>query len=397
MRATSASAKVEGAGSEVRPPTRRRFRILVINWQDGANPNAGGAEVHLHEIFGRLAGRGHRVSLLASGWPGCPRRAEAGGVRVYRVGRRHTFPLVVRRAYRRWLRASPFDVVVEDINKLPLFAPSWIRRPVVALVPHLFGTTAFREVSWPVAATVWGAERLMRRIYRGVPFQAISESTAEDLVRRGFSPERIRVIYPGVDHEVYCPDRAVSAFERPTAVYVGRLKRYKGVDILLHALRILKGRGIEFRLLVAGRGDDAGRLEKVARELEVDSRVTFLGYIPEERKLELLRRAWIHVYPSPKEGWGLTNVEAAACGTPSLASDAPGLRESVQDGVSGHLVPHRNARAWADRLQELREDASLRRRLGIGALRHASRFSWERAAEETERSLAEVIPGGTEG
>ncbi len=368
------------------PTSEGRLRILVVNWLDRRNPQAGGAEVHLHEIFGRLAASGHRVTLLASGWSGAPPEETLDGLSVHRVAGRHTFPLRVRAAYRR-LRAAGFDLVVEDVNKLPLFTPRWVREPVVLLVPHLFGSVAFREAAWPVAAVVWAAERAMPAAYAGVPVQAISRGTADDLARRGFDPGRIEVIPPGVDHRRFRPDSGVGKYEEPTLLYVGRLKRYKGLDVVLGALRRLGEAGTPARLLVAGRGDDRPRLERLARRRGVEARVTFLGYVAEARKVELLRRAWVHVYPSPKEGWGIANVEAAACGTPSVASDSPGLRESVADGRSGFLVPHGDEAAWTERLLRLLRSSELRARLREGALRHAARFSWERAAEATERSL----------
>lgn len=368
----------------------RSLRLLVVNWQDRLNPQAGGAEVHLHGIFGRLAARGHRVDLLVSGWSGAPEAARVDGMRVHRAGGRYTFPAVVRGAHRRRLAGRRFDLVVEDVNKLPLFTPLWAGAPVVALVPHLFGTTAFRQEAWPVAATVWAAERLMPTVYADVPFQAISGSTADDLAARGFDRSAIRVIYPGVDHERYRSGPGGEEYAEPTVVYVGRLKRYKGIDVLFPAVRRVRAAGVPLRLLVAGRGDDRARLARSVREEGVADAVEFLGFVSEERKVELLRRAWANLYPSPKEGWGMTNVEAAACGTPSVASDAPGLRESVRDGVSGFLVAHEEPEAWADRLLRLCREPGLRARLREGAVRHAAAFSWERAADETEEHLLEL-------
>ena len=351
---------------------------------------AGGAEVHLHELFGRLADRGHAVTLLASGWEGAPSRARLDGIDVHRVGRRWTFPLHVGRGWRR-LRERGFDVVVENINKLPLLTPLWMEPPVVGLVNHLFGRTAFREASWPVASVVVAAERLLPHVYRDTPFHAVSRSTADDLVRRGVDRSRIEVVYGAVDHEVYRPDPEAGRFERPTLVYVGRLRRYKELDVVLRAVGRMTGGGDGARLLVAGKGDDRERLEAAARQEGVEDRVDFLGWISEERKVELLRRAWVNVYPSPKEGWGLTNLEAAACGTPTVASDSPGLRESVVDGETGFLVPHADPGAWARRLEEVLADPALRERLGDGARRHAARYTWSRTADETEASLERIL------
>lgn len=365
----------------------------MVNWLDRENPQAGGAEVQLHETFGRLAARGHRITLLVSGWEGARPREELDGMQVIRTGRRYTFPL---HAWRRWwseLRHEPFDLLVEDVNKFPLFTSLWGGPPVVLQVPHLFGAVAFRQESWPVAAAVWTGERLMPAVYGGVRIHAASRSTARDLSARGFSRDRIRVIHNGVDHSFYRPEDAVEREEEPTFVYVGRLKAYKELHVVLEALALLAARGRAPRLRIAGKGDDRRRLEARCRELGVEDRVDFLGWVSEERKRRLLRTAWASVYPSPKEGWGITNIEAAACGTPAVASDSPGLRESVVDGVSGLLVPHADREAWADALERLSTDPELRRRLAEGALRHARTFSWERAASETEEDLYRVLRG----
>ena len=125
----------------------------------------------------------------------------------------------------------------------------------------------------------------------------------------------------------------------------------------------------------------------MASELELENSVTFEGFVSEDEKLEILRSSWINVYPSPKEGWGITNVEAAACGTPSVASDSPGLRESVLDGVTGFLVPHDSVGAWASAIRRLVEDPELRAAMGARAVTHAQRFTWEQTAGELEGML----------
>ena len=370
------------------------MRILLVNWNDRENPHAGGAEIHVHEIFGRLARQGHAIDLVTSGWSGAAPHAELDGMHVRRVGGRHTFALRARAAVRRLLAANRYDVVVEDINKLPLFLAGLTDRPFCALVPHLFGATAFREASWPIAAVVWAAERPIPRAYRRAWFHAISESTRDDLVRRGVPAERVEVIYPGVDAGWYAPDAAVARADAPTFLYVGRLKRYKGVEIALRALALARASRADLVLEVAGQGDDRRRLERLARSLGIAAGVWFLGFVTEEEKRRRLRRAWALVFPSPKEGWGISNMEAAACGTPALASDSPGLRESVQDGETGFLVTHGDAHALAQRMLALAADPALVARLGRGGRAFAERLSWERAARATEAHLQRVIAQG---
>jgi glycosyltransferase involved in cell wall biosynthesis len=368
-------------------------RILVLNWQDLANPHSGGAEIHLHEVFGRLAGRGHRVALLASGWSGAPARAEADGIEIHRAGGRHTYSLAAPAHYRRHLAAEPWDVVVEDLNKVPLFAPLWVKRPLALLVHHLFGATAFREASAPFAAATWLLERPLGRLYRGVPTIAVSESTAEDLVDRGLSRADVAVVPNGVDLAFFSPDPAVPRAPRPTFLYLGRLKRYKRVDLAIDAVARLRREGIDATLVVAGRGDDEPRLRERAHAAGARAAVRFEGFVTEARKRELLRTAWATVLASPKEGWGITNVEAAACGTPAVAADSPGLRESVRHGETGLLVPYGDAAALAAALGRLAADQAEVARLGAGARGFAQAFSWDGAAARVEAHLASVAAG----
>jgi glycosyltransferase involved in cell wall biosynthesis len=369
-------------------------RILLVNWNDRENPQAGGAEIHLHAIFGRLAAAGHQVDLISSGWRGAAPVAQLDGMHVRRIGGRSSFALLARRAVKAALqtgRDGGYDIVVEDINKLPLFLPWLTSLPFCAIVPHLFGTTAFAEVSWPVAATVWAAEQLIPRVYRAAGFHVISQSTRDDLVARGIRPEQIAVIYPGIDAVWYAPDPATPRLPRPTFLYVGRLKRYKGVDIALQALALARSTRSDLALEIAGTGDDRARLESRARALHLGDAVRFLGFVSEEEKRRLLRSAWAVVFPSPKEGWGISNVEAAACGTPALASDSPGLRESVRHGETGFLVPHGDASALARRMLELASNAELVARLGAGARAFALPLTWERAADATARHLERIL------
>lgn len=363
------------------------MKIVVVNWQDREHPMAGGAEVHLHEIFGRLARRGHDVTLLCGGWAGCPPRADLDGLRVMRAGTRQTWPLVARGTWTRDVSRLTPDVLVEDINKMPLFTPWWGAKRTVGLVPHLFGPTAFQELAAPLAAAVWLSERPLPWAYGRCPFQAISQSTADDLVSRGLRREQVTVILPGIDAAVLTPDPARRA-STPLVAYVGRLKAYKRVDLVIRAFaQVADPRA---RLEIAGEGDHRPALEALVRSLDLRERVTFLGFVSADEKRALLRRAWVVALASPKEGWGITNLEAAACGTPVVASNSPGIRESVRDGVTGVLVPHSDVPAMAAALSRVVADPSLVARMGAAGRAFAEGFTWERAADETERHLESV-------
>ena len=143
-------------------------------------------------------------------------------------------------------------------------------------------------------------------------------------------------------------------------------------------------------LEIGGAGDYRPALERLAASLDLGARVRFLGRIDETEKLALLRRAWALLLASPKEGWGITNLEAAACGTPVIASNSPGIRESVRDAETGFLVPHGEVKAMATAMAQLTQDPALVTALGFRARQFAETFTWERAADETERHLDAV-------
>jgi len=366
---------------------KRALRVLVVNWQDKDNPRSGGAEIHLHEVFGGLAGRGHEVTLLVSGWAGAEPDATLDGMEVHRTGGRHTFSLAAPRYYRTRLATRTFDVVVEDLNKVPVFTPCWGDTPVLLLVHHLFGGTAFEQASLPVATATWILERTVPRAYRGRPVVAVSRSTRLDLVARGMDPERIEVIPNGIDLDAFTPAPDGRRFDRPTLLYLGRLERYKRVDLILQAAARLSAQGCDLRVVIAGRGSQEAALRSLSTELGMSARVDFRGHVSDEERLELFRRSWVHLLTSPNEGWGIANVEAAACGTPTVASDSPGLRESVLEDVSGFLVPHGDVVALAERAGSILRDEALRERLAKGARRFAEGYSWESSVLAMERAL----------
>ncbi len=369
------------------------MNILLVNWQDRENPQAGGAEIHLFEIFSRLVGRGHRVRLVTSGWPGATPRATVQGLEVTRLGSRNTFAMLGRGGFRRALAAEQPDIAIEDVNKVPLFLPAMTDRPFCTIIPHLFGDTVFREAPVPLATAVWLAERPLARAYGRTGFHAISESTRDDLIARGVLAGHIRVIHPGVDSVHYAPGAESARTDPPSFLYIGRLRRYKGVGVALEALALARRNRPELRLDIAGSGDFRAALEHQARSLGIADAVTFHGFVDEARKLQLLRSTWANVFPSPKEGWGITVVEAAACGTPSLASDSPGLRDSVRNGLTGFLVAHGDAAALAERMVALADDRALVDRLGAAARAFAQTLTWEAAALATETHLHDIISG----
>jgi glycosyltransferase involved in cell wall biosynthesis len=361
--------------------------ILILNERDLDHPRAGGAEIHLFEVFGRLAAAGDRVTMLCAGFRDGAPETTIAGVAVRRLGAsRYAYYTRIVGACRRYLAAERPDVLVEAHNKLPFLSPLYSRIPRLVIVHHLFGTTAFQQVPVPVAAVVLVAEWLVPYLYRGIPFVAISDSSRADMVRRGLAPESVRVVLCGVDHSRYRVGDGRRADE-PLVVFVGRVERYKRLDVLLRALQLVREQGVDARLVIAGAGDALSQVQALRHDLGLDDHVGLPGFVAEEEKVRLLQQAHVSVQPSEKEGWGLTVIEANACGTPVIAADAPGLRDSVRDGETGLLVPPGDEQALAAALVRVLGDPELRERFATNAQAWAARFRWDAAAAEISEAI----------
>lgn len=365
------------------------MKILVINWQDIRNPLGGGAEVHFHEIFKRIAARGHEVTLFCSSVPGLPPTEIIDGIRVVREGSRSTFNFHVPVRYRSTFSRENYDVVVDDLNKIPFYTPWYVREPLVTIVHHLFGSSIFKEAIFPAAAYVWGAEQFAMRVYRRQVFAAVSPSTKRELEEHGIPGSRISLVHNAVDHSLY---RKASTPRAPglTVGYLGRIKAYKSVDHLLRAFVVVRTAIPDARLVIVGDGDAKPGLERLAAELGIGASVEFTGFIPPEEKVRRLQQMDLVVNTSAKEGWGLTVVEANACGVPVIASDVPGLRDSVVDGTTGWLYPYGDIERLSSTMRRVLQDVRERQRVASEAVQWAGRFTWEASADAMMRVIQEA-------
>jgi len=360
-------------------------QILILNERDVLHPKAGGAEVNLFEVARRLVERGYRATLLCTAFAGARRSEILDGVEVRRLGALPAYYLRIPGEVRRLVGDD--TVVIEHLCKLPFFAPLYARRPVVAVTHHLFGSTTLRQVSLPIATTVMMAELLIPHVYRHCEFIAVSPSTRDDLLRRGIDARRVRIIPNGVDCRHY--EFRDSAGAPPALLAFGRVEPYKRLRLVVQAFERIRRAIPDARLTIIGGGTGLDALRQEIRRLKLEDVVTATGPVDEVRKLECIRKCHLVLNCSEKEGWGLTVLEAAACGRPTVASDVPGLRDSVLHERTGVLVPDGNVEAMASAAVALLRDTERRQLLGRAARNWAERFSWESVAEATARCIEE--------
>jgi glycosyltransferase involved in cell wall biosynthesis len=372
----------KGATPCPRPWTDNRLHILILADRDWTHPQAGGSGRNLLSQVEHWLSWGHRVSVIACGYPGAKACVRDGGLTMHHMGGRSTvFPQAIARQWR-GLVPDP-DVVLEVINGITFLTPLWLRKPRLALVHHIHRGRHYTEelgrLGTPVAFMLETAP--LRLLYRRTRFVAVSDATARDLVAHGVPEDRIDVNRNGAGGNGYRPGEKSA---RPNVLYLGRLKRYKHVERVLDVAEAVPRLVIE----IAGDGDARPALEREIARRGLAGRVRLHGFVTEGRKIELLQRAWVHVTASVAEGWSLTVMEAAACATPSVALASGGLRESIVDGETGLLA--RDEDELVSLTKTLIEDVTLRGRLGEGALKRARKFSWELTAART-LALLEVV------
>lgn len=355
------------------------MKVLVINWRDIQNPDAGGAEVHIDELLKRKP-NDWEVDFVSATFPGCAPETDLHGYHVIRIPNNLFFHLTFKHYWKKDFSKRGYDLVIDDISKIPLKTPNYITQPpLLAIHHHIHGKSLYQELSFPMAFYVITAEKFGLKRYAQTPFLAVSRSN-ELALKKLAAFQNITVIENGIDlSEIQNADFA--KFKKPTLIYFGRLKKYKRVDHLLQAFSMVLKDFPDAEFHIGGKGDDSERLKSLTKKFGISDSVRFLGFVSNEDKLKLLHGGWVMGITSEKEGWGIVVIEANAAKTPVVGYDVEGLCDSIVDGKSGYLVENGDISAVAEKITRLFRDEELRINLGEGAKKWADRFTWEKAAE----------------
>lgn len=361
-------------------------RILFLNWRDLSNPAAGGAEAYTEQIARRFAAAGCQVTLFTSGYENAPPYDWANGYLVVREGGRFGVYLAAAQHLRRY--GDRYDAIVDFQNGIPFFAPFWAPAgTVVACVFHHVHQAQFdMYFPWPVNRVGRLLEgRVSRRVYRHCPLVAVSPSTRAEMRHQLGLRGPICIVPNGIDS---LPRGHEPTSRTPHIAVITRLVPHKQLHLLVEAVPEVLHRWPDLRVEIAGGGPARQSLMAHVRSLGLEQAVRLPGRVPEQAKSDLLGRAWLTVAPSLAEGWGLTVLEANALGTPAVAYDVPGLRDSVRDGVTGWLVPPSQglAKPLINALDEL-TDLDRRHVIAEQCRRWAGMFSWDVSAERLARVL----------
>jgi glycosyltransferase involved in cell wall biosynthesis len=375
-------------------------RILIFNWRDTKHAFAGGAEVYIHELAKRWVQAGDSVTLFCGSDGRSKRNETIDGVRIFRRGGFYFVYLWAFLYYMLKFRGN-YDVLIDCENGIPFFTPLYTREKKFLVIHHVHQEVFLTSLRRPFSDLAQFLEmKLMPFVYRNIQIITVSESSKKDILAHGITKIEPIVIHNGIDHERYTPGKKAAS---PLVVYLGRLKQYKNIPVFLQAAKRIRTVVPDARFIIGGDGEEMRSLKKLAKQLGLTERVTFTGKVSEAEKIALYKKAWVFVNPSLREGWGITTIEANACGTPVVASNVPGLRDSVKNPYTGYLVPFGNANAFAVKILTLLADTKRRRAMSREARNWAMEFSWNVSADRfselmdkalrTEQQKAHVLAG----
>lgn len=362
------------------------MNILILSWRDIKNPKSGGAEVLTHEISKRWVKMGHQVTVFSSSFSNSLSLEIIDGVRIIRKGHpdtRYLFYSVHFLAFLYYLQnGNKFDAVVDEIHGIPFFTPWYVKGKKVVLICE-------------VASDLWGKmfgvffgtlgrlmeEFYLRRVYKNIPYLTISESTKSELLKEGVLERNITILPMGLT----IPKMIKKTIKEkdPTLIFVGRLSKSKGVEDAISALAKVSETYKKAKLWIVGSGDKSyiEFLRKMVKKCKMESKVTFFGFVSQEKKFELMGRSHILVAPSIKEGWGLTVPEAGFVGTPAVGYNVEGLRDVIIDGKTGVLTLKNNSKEMAKEVIKILEDKFQYEIYAKAAKRLSLSYNWESTAK----------------
>ncbi|MEM3485256.1 MAG: glycosyltransferase family 4 protein [Candidatus Methanomethyliaceae archaeon] len=383
------------------------MRVLNVNFE--YPPIGGGGGVAHSYVVQELAKR-HQVDVITSWFPGLARYEERENLRIFRV------PVLGRYRHMAWggtsLLSFPPPAIAKavqlcrkqryDLVHTYFVIPSAIASVVpvkLFRLPHVL-TVIGGDIFHPTKRLSPHRNPFLRPVASFVMNQAdrlvaISQDVKQKVLEFYRVNKPVQVIHFGLpiaraDHHEMPPKHERSD-EDFTIVTVARLIKRKGIDTLLRSLSLLES--LRFKAIIIGDGPDLPQLQAFARELGLQDRVQFMGFVPEERKDELLSLSDVFVLPSIHEGFGLVYIEAMRWGVPVIASNVGGQTDFLSDGETGYLVPPGDYLTLADRIKTLMSDRNRAWRMGELNKNIARNLSAEACAKAYEIMYRDLAGG----
>ncbi len=357
------------------------LKFLILNWKDLRHPQHGGAEIATHYLAREWIKLGASVTIFSSETYPLPREEIIEGVEITRRGNAlfSHFLWSPIYYYQKW--KNTFDCVIEEIHGIPFFTPLYVTQCKFALIFETGSQIWEKNIPFPFNYLGASLEKLARPLYREVIFFTTNPETKNEL--QGYGIKRVH-LFPLAP--TLLPPRNLQAKEKdPTFIFLGRLVPHKQIEDILKAFVLLRQNDeLSPRLWIVGRGEKKYRkkLENLVQLLQLQKQVRFWGYVSEEKKYELLQRAWALIVTSIKEGWGLNISEAGICGTTAIVYPNPGLTQNIINGKNGIITNNATPYSLSCALKKLILYPSLKDELGLKNQQYQQQYSWKSSAQK---------------
>lgn len=372
------------------------MNILIFSWRGPGHPHAGGAEKSTHEHAKGWVKAGHSVTLFTSGYSGCMAEEIIDGVKIKRNG----FQILeVHLKGLFWYvmeKHEEFDLVVDQFHGIPFFTPLFVRVRKLAFI-HEVTKEVWRLNPLPrpinlipaILGTIF-EPFIFKLIYRNIPFMTGSASTKNELINWGISKQNITVIHHGLEKSPF--KKIPTKGNKKTLIFLGALAKDKGIEEALKVFAKINSSERGFEFWVAGKGEEnyTKFLKSKSQELGLKENIKFWGYVSEYEKYRLLAKAHLLINTSYREGWGLVVVEAASVGTPTVAYDVSGLRDSIIDGKTG-VLSNMDPMELSTKVLELMKDYDRYETLRKNAVNWAKRFSWKKSSHLSLKLIDNLV------
>lgn len=369
--------------------------ILIYNWKDIKNPLVGGAEIITFEYASRLAALGHQVEWFCRTFSGAKPQEVIDGVTIIRRGGDLSTYFEAYKYYRS-LEKKP-DLVIDMLNTIAWQTPLYVggRSKVIQYVNQLAKEVWNYQLRPPLSWIGRLLEPIQLLTYHNQSVITYAQSTADDLIAWGYDKDKIFQFRLGLDHQRYKPGKKS---DNPLFLQVCRLVAMKRPDLTVRAFAEVVKLYPEARLALVGTGPFKSTVDKLIDQLKIsdyvlrpDKDIWFFKQDEGDQKVRLMQEAWCFVHPSVKEGWGMVLTEAAACGTPSIATAVTGQVDAVLDGKTGILIsPNPSVEELKQAMLTMIEDQPKRLKMSQACLDWAANFDWDKSFKLFTGALEEA-------
>lgn len=357
------------------------MKILILNWRDITNPFSGGAEISLFEHAKYWQKKGAEVLWISSAFPDAKRKETIEGIKITRLGSVYTVHVITFFYLLR--NFTEFDIIIDSFHFIPFFSIFYrlSNTKIIGLINEVAGKVWFYNIFFPLSFLGYIIEPWIIKLYKKKTFITASASTKDELSKIGIPSENIHVVPHGISLSL--PPKNIQKGKNPILVFLARISKDKGIKEAIEVFKQIVRKHKDTKFWIIGKEEEKGLLASLLRDEEkkVKENITYFGYVSEKEKFILLKKAWILIHPSYKEGWGLNVIEANSVGTPAVGYNVAGLQDSIQDKKTGLLTKKNTIKDLTKLVELLLENKTLYKKLSNNAIIWSKTFSWEKSGQ----------------